>query len=307
MDFATSAISVGVLVALCIPGYILIKTKLLTTKAIPVLVSVLLYVNQPFLTLYTFQTKVFEESLLYNMGMVLLLALLTQLIMLVLARTVFLIDKNNLPRARAYSYTSSFANVGFMGIPMAQVLLPNSPEALLYIAIYVCAFNLIAWTLGIYLLSGNKKYISIKKAIFNPPTVMLIIALPMFFCSYQLPQEVLNPIRYLAEMNTPLSMIILGMRLGDIRFLQLFKGLGVYVSCVLKLVVAPLIIYALMLPFGLDKTVMVTMYMLTAMPAASMSLLTAEKYGGDVEAASKSILLTTLFSIVSVPVMLLLL
>ena len=110
----------------------------------------------------------------------------------------------------------------------------------------------------------------------------------------------------MAIMNTPLAMVVLGMRFALVRFRDMFKGASVYLVSFLKLVVTPLIVYLVLLPFKLDKILVMTMVIVSAMPTANMVLMMAEKFGGDTEAAAKSIMNTTVFSILILPLVMLL-
>lgn len=306
MDFSTTALSVLSLCLMALPGFILIKLKMLKAEYIAVLAIVLLYVNQPFITLNAFLSKTYEQSLLANMGIVLAFGVFSQIIVLFIAKIIFTLDKKNRPRANAYAYASAIGNAGFMGIPVVAVLLPNNAEAILYVSIFLVSFNLVCWTLGVYVLTGDKKYISLKKAILNPPIIAMIIALPIFFLKVKMPSFLMQPINFIAEMNTPLAMIILGMRFATIRFRELFLGIGMYVSSFIKLIFTPLLVYVCMLPFNLSTTLTQVLLILSAMPAANMVLIMAEKFEGDTTSATKAVLNSTFLCIITVPLILLL-
>ena len=107
-----------------------------------------------------------------------------------------------------------------------------------------------------------------------------------------------SAVGYLADMTLPLSMIILGIRLADIKFSSLFTDGKVYVACALKLVASPLmafaVVFALVRLFpALDRSVAITIYIVMAMPSASLGLTFAEMFDGDRESAVRSTLLTT--------------
>lgn len=305
MGFATTALSVASLLLLAIPGFVLIKTKLVKSEAISILVVVLLYVCQPFITMNAFLSKEFETNLLTNMGIVILVAILTQILFLFMSKIIFRCDKNKL-RGNAYSFASALGNVGFMGIPVISVLLPNNAEALLYVAIYMTVFNIISWTLGVYVLTEEKKYISIKKAIINPPIIAMIIALPFFFTNFHLPEFIMQPIGFFADMNTPIAMLILGMRFANIKFKELISGWGVYLSSFIKLAITPIAVYLIMMPFKISLTLRTVIVIISAMPSANMVLMMAERFDGDSVAATKAVLHSTILSIITIPLIMML-
>lgn len=186
---------------------------------------------------------------------------------------------------------------------------------LIYTAVFILGFNIASWTLGVYTITGDKKHISLRKALLNPPTAALVVALPLFFFKSYIPSDVLTPlssgIGYLSDMTLPLSMIILGIRLADIKFKVLLTDVKVYIVCLIKLVAAPLIcfgiMYLLKLVFpALDKSIIVTAYIVIAMPSASLTLTFAEMFDGDRATAVKTTILTTLLSVITIPLLMLL-
>ena len=164
-------------------------------------------------------------------------------------------------------------------------------------------------------MTGDKKNISFRRALLNPPTAALVVALPLFFFKSYIPHDVIVPVSsavgYLADMTLPLSMIILGIRLADIKFSSLFTDGKVYVACALKLVASPLLAFAVCFALvrlfpALDRSVAITIYIVMAMPSASLGLTFAEMFDGDRESAVRSTLLTTLFSVITIPLLMLL-
>ena len=120
----------------------------------------------------------------------------------------------------------------------------------------------------------------------------------------------MTPISYLGNMTLPLSMIILGVRLADMKPVLLVNNWRVYVASVLKLVVSPLLSLGVLLlvdlVFPLDRFVIIALYIIAAMPTASSALNFAEMYGGDCETAAASTLMSTILCIATIPVLMLL-
>lgn len=351
VDFLTSVISVGIMIALAVPGFILKRKNMLPDKAVAALVAVLIYVSQPFMTIDSFLEKDYQPQLLGGMGISFVLSLAFHMLVYFMAKAVFAFfpdkprstasigesvsekeaaenpegkeangpelyaQRNIEAEKRICVITSFMGNVGFMGIPVMKALFPQSPEMLIYTAVFILGFNIASWTLGVYTITGDKKHISLRKALLNPPTAALVVALPLFFFKSYIPADVLTPVAsgigYLSDMTLPLSMIILGIRLADIKFKLLFTDVKVYVVCLIKLVVAPLIcfgiMYLLKLAFpALEKSVIVTAYIVIAMPSASLTLTFAEMFDGDRATAVKTTILTTILSVITIPLLMLL-
>ncbi len=342
MGFSTTAVSVLLLVAMAVPGYLLIKTKMLPQKAITYLSVLLLYVSQPFLSIRSFLEVSYTPQLAVNLAIVFGVSLAGQAVVfgvmwLVLRRrfddpqqTAELIRdgfiggdsytaepalKAAVARSvsgranRAMVLASAFGNVGFFGVPVLQFLFPDAHDAIAYSAVFIVTLNLMSWTVGSYLLTGDKKHVSLKRALINPQTVTLVISLPLFFAGVSagdLPDTINTVIGYLADMTAPLCMIILGMRFALAPVVQLFTDFRVYVASFIKTLVFPLLIYVVLMPFQMEEMLRVSLVLLSGMPAATINLNLAELYGADQKTAANSILMSTVLSIVTIPLLMLL-
>ncbi len=309
MNFLATFINVVTIVVLAVPGFVLRKCKLFPEKAASILAVLLLYVSQPFLMMSSIFNKPFDAAMLPNFAWVLGFAVALQLAVYFVSLLCFSRDKNEAAR-RAAVASSYLGNVGFMGIPVMEMLFPGNDDMILYTVVYNIAFNAMTWTLGVYAITGEKKRINPLKIILNPPTIAVIIALPFFFCNVAIPEQVMTPISYLGDMTLPLSMIILGVRLADMHPLRLVNDVRVYVVAALKLIVSPLLSLGIMLlvdlVFPLDRFVIIALFIIGAMPTASSALNFAEMFGGDRETAAASTLMNTLLCIVTIPILMLL-
>ena len=306
MNFLATFINVVTIVVLAVPGYALRKTKLFPDKAASVLAVLLLYISQPFLMMSSIFNKPFDPAMLPRFAWVLGFAVVLQLAVYFVSRLCFAKDKNEAAK-RAAVASSYLGNVGFMGIPVMEMLFPGNDEMILYTVVYNIAFNAMTWTLGVYAITGEKKRINPLKIILNPPTIAVLIALPFFFCNVTIPEQVMSPISYLGDMTLPLSMIILGVRLADMRPLRLVNDVRVYAVAGLKLIISPLLSLGIMLlvdlVFPLDRFVVIALFIIGAMPTASSALNFAEMYGGDKETAAAATLMNTLLCIVTIPIL----
>ena len=309
MDFLSTFINVLIIVVLAVPGFFLRRAKLFPDKAASVLATLLLYIAQPFLMMASLLGKQFRPEMLPGFGWVILFAVSLQLLVYFIARLAFSRDKDK-AAARAAVASSYLGNVGFMGIPVMQMLFPGNDELVLYTVIYNIAFNAMAWTLGVYAVTGEKRHVSPLKILINPPTIAVIAALPFFFCSLPIPEQVMTPIQYLGDMTLPLSMIILGVRLADMPIRALVCNVRVYAVSAIKLIVSPLaglgVMLLLRLVFPIESSVIIALFIIGAMPTASSALNFAEMYGGDCETAAASTLMSTVLCIATIPVLMLL-
>ena len=331
MIFLTTFVSVAIMVALALPGFILRKKNMLPEKAVATLVAVLIYASQPFLTISSFLNKDYDPQLLINMAITFGFSMAVHIIVFFIARLIFSCfrakrkegesdeeyesrrvfnDKQN----RIGTVTSFMGNIGFMGIPVMKLLFPDKPEMLIYTAVFMVGFNISAWTLGVFAITGDKKNISLKSAFLNPAVATLSIALLLFFFKQYIPEKVLEPITtgitYLAEMTLPLSMIIIGIRLADMKAVTLLTSPKTYLACSMKLLIAPMITLGLGLLVKLifpelSATVIKTIFICMAMPSAAMNLSFAEMFDGDREMAVRNVLLSTILSVLTIALMML--
>ena len=309
MNFLSTLISVVVLVVVAVPGFLLRKTHILPSGSASVLAALLLFVAQPFLMISSVLNKPFEVSMLDEFGWIALFAIVLQLAVYLIARLVFSGCKEEATR-RACVACSYLGNVGFMGIPVMQMLFPGNSDLILYTVIYNIVFNAMAWTLGVYAVTGDRRKVRPLKILLNPPTIAVLVALPFFFCNVTIPEDVLTPIGYLGDMTLPLSMLILGIRLADMPVRAMFCNLRVYVVAAVKLVVCPLLSFGVLMLVGLlvpvSPYVIIALFVIAAMPSASSALNFAEMYGGDCETAAAATLTNTLLCVLTIPVLMLL-
>ena len=178
MNFFSVFTSVFTLVVLIVPGYLLARFRMIPESLAKGLSTLLLYVCQPMLTFMSFQKTAYSSEIAVNMLIVAGVALAAHLVMIAV---VFLIFRRKTDaRYRVVQFSAVFGNCGFMGLPFLQALFPDAPETLIYGAVIVAVFNFLNWTVGVALLTGEKKHMKITRALFNPTSVALFISLPLF-------------------------------------------------------------------------------------------------------------------------------
>ena len=305
--FATTFFSILILVAFAIPGFV--GRRLGKIKDVGALVFVLSYVAQPFLVISSMQSVPLSAENTAKLGITALLALVAQLVVVGLSVLAFGWNKQSF--AKAYALSATFGNCGFMGIPLMQNLIAEgllAPDALICTTAFIVVFNLLTWTLGSFLLTGQKRYMSVKNCLFNPPTITaLFVAIPLYFAGVALPDWAMRGVDLLGNMSAPVSLFILGVRLADMDIKALVSDKSAYLSSAIKLVIAPLVTLAIMLPFRtlIGETVITVMYISMAMPSASTVLMLSELYNvkGAPAAASRVQSISTLLSVITVPIM----
>lgn len=298
-----------------LPGYILRKAKILKDGAVDALVSILLYGCMPMILLSSFldQTEAPTAQTAAQMGLCFLFALTAHFLVFFIAKLIFIKWKNQ-ENASAYVIAATFTNCGYLGIPFVKMLIPN-PQAVLFAVVNNVAFNMLIWTLGIYSLTGDKSAISLKKAFINPSILPLFIALPLYFIpsiNVISGTAIATAMRLLADMSAPLSMIIVGIRFADMGAREAFKGAGNYLACFVRLFVAPCVVLAAafalkQIPYiGQSGYLFLSVPLIQmCMPAGATLVVFAEKTNRAKVEATRVFLTTTIFSIISIPIMVL--
>lgn len=300
LSFFTVFYNVGILVALGIPGFILKKSGLVEERAQKSLVAILLFVCQPMLIIKSFQAREYSSGMLLHLAIALGVSVVIHAVMYIISRFAFPYLK---AENRIHSFSTVFSNSSYLGIPLLAVLFKDNPEALVYASVYGIAFSLLVWTLGIYVVTGKKEFISVKKGIINPPTLTLFIALPLFFFGISLPSEIMKGVAFLGDMSTPLSMIIIGIRLADVKLELFYKSLKSYLASALRLIVSPLIMITVLVLFANKQNAVLfqSLVILSSMPVAFTTVLFAERTGADSNTAAVNVTVSTVLSLITIP------
>lgn len=292
------------LVALCLPGFFLTKANVLKEEHIKGFAVFLLYVCSPALSIYSFQQAECNMEILINIGILLLVTTFMQVLIMGIGFLINIKTYKIDGVSRVATVAAAFGNVGFFGVPILQALLPDHPEAMVYSAVMSVMMNLIGWTLGMFMMSGDRKHVSVKNFLINPTTLCLLIALPLFFTNTSLPKPVMNFVEFFSKMSTPTAMTVLGMRLAFVKFRDLMDYRQV-VAIFLKLIALPLITFGIMYALPVDETLKISTYILSCMPPAAITLNFAELSNTSPKTAANIVVVGSLLVAITLPVLLL--
>lgn len=302
--------NVVLFVALAVPGYLLVKTKMLNSAHSGVLSKLLMYVGMPFLILSgTVNNISFSKELIITVALVAVIGIAFTFAMFFVSRPVSAMEKNEKTNGMM-RFCMTFSNNGFLGIPLAVAVFGANSPVMTVLVILNIITNILMYTLGVYLVSGDKSKISLKKAFLNPVLIAFVIGiiLNLLKVNTYVP-EISTFSSHFSGLVTPLSMTILGMKMAEIKFVSLFKSWRMYYVCALKLILFPCVIVALLLVakrFGasmFDANVILGFFIAFAMPTAGLASTFADGFGGDTENAVSMTLGTTVLSILTIPVL----
>lgn len=226
------------------------------------------------------------------------LGLSSAFILLSILAGLMLFSRRDQKRRAALANLLGFSNCGFMGYP---IILAVNPDWMIYAVAYNVSYTLITWTLGVSLYRGLKN-LSLKKALLNPNVIAALTGFALFCANVTLPQIPAELLSMLGGLTTPLTMLLIGTRMVGLRMHD-FKDVDYHLSAFMRLVVLPVLVFLAMKVIPAAPQVAGTLLLLTAMPCATVSAMQAELYDGDAVFASRAIAYSTLLSVLTVPVL----
>ena len=206
-------------------------------------------------------------------------------------------------RWRMLAIAGVSGNTGFFGLPIINALFSGMPEAAAYSCMFCVSLNILAWTVGVFTLTGDRKYISFRAAFLNPTVIAVVIGLVLYFAGAKnwLPDLIRGGIKTVGGMSTPLCLFILGIRLATMDLKKLFTQPFVYAIAAVKLVLFPLFCFAVALLIPYSAVFRASMLILGATPCASVILNLAEMHNSGQSLAANCALLSTLLSVITIP------
>jgi predicted permease len=189
-----------------------------------------------------------------------------------------------------------------MGFPVMEALFGG--ESVFRTSVYNIAFQVLAFSVGMALLGWDTgKGAKLKlKAVINPNIVSALLGLAFFFLGWSLPAPVHSAISRIGDITTPLSMVFIGATLSKASSLKLLLDWRLWATSLYRVIAAPLLVYAALRPsLGASGFPIEVPVMIAAMPAAANTAILAEESGADAETASMLVTLSTLISLLTIP------
>ena len=295
-NFILIAQQVLVLFILIAVGFACGKLGVITEHASKKMTDIVLYVVTPCVMVNAFQREFSFELL----GLIFLAAGVAAAILTVSILLVKLVfhDRDD-ARRKVLQFAVVFSNCGFMSLPLQHELLGE--DGMFFGSIFVAIFNVFCWTYGLVDMSGDKKQLSIKRLALNPGIIGVLLALILFACHVELPVFIAQPVKHLANLNTPLPMLIIGFYLSNADFKRAFSDLGAYIAMAIRLLVIPVAVLFAMAPFGLNSKLVIAFVIACSAPTAATTTMFAAKFDRDVELSVSVVAASTLLSIVTMP------
>ena len=295
--FLSVILEVAVILILIVIGYFTVKKGMFTKESVGSITSFLLYIVTPCLIVSSFLSA--ESGKLDGWTLLLAAVLPALSIVISIALSYLFFRKEPSGRRRVLRFSMIFCNVGFMGIPLVEGIVGS--EGVLYGSFFIAVFNIFCWTYGYVMMGGGK--VRLKALLLNPGVIGLVIGLPLYLLDVPVPALFVEPVELISALNTPLAMIVVGGYIAQVKLRAFVSDLAVYKMAVLRLVVAPLLYLALVWLLRPDETLLMSTVIQAATPVAANCVLFAVQYDSDAELASKSVAVSTALSVVTIPLL----
>ena len=200
-----------------------------------------------------------------------------------------------------YQFMTIFSNIGFMGYPVIQSIFGD--EALFFASICNLVFNLVCYSYGVYLISGSGKLSFDFKQLINPGIIFSIIAVIIYLTKYQMPQIIGETSDLIGSITTPLAMMIIGSSLAEIPIKEVLNDIRIYPYTIIKQILMPILFWWVLKFIIQDPVILGVLVILIAMPVGSIAIMFCNQFEGNTTLASKSIFITTLASVFTIPIL----
>ena len=291
----------GTIVIILILGFALGKFKLISPKTNKDLVNLLLTVFMPaslFLAFPSSYNDATSSLFLSGLGA----GFLVMFAVIVLSRLIFnsKFCKKEKERSAA-QFALIFNNATFLGYPI--IASTFGEQGIIPYCGFIIAFNIALFSYGVYLFKRKLDLKLVLGVLTNPNIIAVVLGVIVFLTSFQVPSFVKDAIQFTGNATTALSIICVGYMLSNAKFLKLIKKWRLILTAAIQLIVGPLVTWVLLSVLQFPQEVIVVCTLIQALPTATSLGLFASKYGGDETEASELVTISTLLSIVTMPIM----
>lgn len=299
---------IAVLAILVVVGIIATKARIITEGAKKGIADIVFDVTLPLLIITTFARIDMTPEIMFNSGLVFLFAYFALAVMYGIGDlSAWIMHLRGNQRAVFINH-HMFGNIVFLGFPLMDALFPGG-EGLLYAAVFQLASNSVMWTFGVWVFlkgKGGKKK-DVWKNMLNPNTIAFFAGLLIMFFNVKFPDVIYEPLHGLGKSTIYLSMLYIGAMLVQTRVRGILKKPHVFLLTFNKLLLVPVILaitinlltYLLFPGFGdIARKVVI---LEASMPCMATIVVMANKFGSDDSLATENVFVSTIFSIISIP------
>ena len=276
-------------------GFFIRKKGFVNTEGRMNMIDLCLYITLQFNVLHSFLRK-WDWNLFIACGVILLLSIGFNAISVFFSTILY--KKQEINRQKSLKYGTIISNSGFLGNPMVEGIYGS--EGLLYAALFMLPVRIVMWTIGIAVFLKGRKEKLWKNVLTHPCIVAIYAGVIIMVCGIQFPTFVEKTIVGISGCNTPLSMMLVGMMLAEVKPKGLIDKTMVFYTAI-RLLIIPAVVFAITAFLPIDGMLRGITVIMAGMPAPITTALLSAKYGGDEKYATGMIFLSTISSLITLP------
>lgn len=286
------------LFCMILAGCICSKTGAIKVEAKKGFSDLLLYLVVPAMVVHSYMTE-FDEKILANLVLTLIWSTIALVIGIVVAMVATAKMKGS--DKPIICFAGMFSNAAYMGFPLIQALF--GAEGLMYASVFVTVFNILLWTVGYSVVTKTTDLKAILKTIGTSPVILsVILGLILYLGQIPVPEVIAEPVRLIGNINTPLAMIITGMIIGTSDLKKMVGNPMIWYVTLIRMVLVPAICFVVFRVIGAGSMVAEVVLLLEACPCAAITSVFAVQYGYHEDLAAGTVVVSTLLSIVTLPI-----
>lgn len=274
------------------------KTGLVTEKGSAELSNITLYLVIPFVVLTSFQID-FDTNIFHGIVITFVLGIIAHGLAILLSYV--LVRGRDQDRTALERFSMVYPNCGFMGIPLAQAVLGS--KGVIYITAFIAAQNLFIWSHGVASMQGSFKKESIKEVFKAPVMIATFAGLLCYLLQIKFPALVFRPLKAIADMNTPLAMMISGTAIAQTNLLKTLSKPRIYIMTALRLLIVPFVMFLILIFVPVEKDLKILSLLATSASTAAITTMFAVKFKKDVGYAAELFAISTIAAIATLPLM----
>lgn len=301
MDLSSVIAQMGILFAIIAIGYIAAKRGVFPEGTNRVLAELVIVVTNPCTILYS---ALSSDRALSNRAVLMLTVIAVLGFALLIGVGQILPRLLRAPKQDldVYIFMFTFTNMGFMGFPVIRALYGDG--AIFYASIFNLVFQFVVYTYGASLLApktGRKRFS--WKVLFSPIILASVFGYVCYLTGLHLPEPVTQGLGMVSGVTSPVCMLVIGIALASVPLGKVFTNWRLYVGCFVRMILLPVCVYFALRGL-IDNPLMLGIpVVMLGMPVATLSTIFCARYEKNQDLAASGVFLSTLFSFVTIPLL----
>lgn len=304
MDYFIALNQILILFLLIGVGFFCRRAGILTESSVSSLSKFLLHICIPAMIIYSMQIP-FTGELLQNAGLLIVAALGYYAVSLAVAWFAPVLLRAKHEEYGVFRFMLVFSNAMFMGFPVLSMIF--GPEAIFYAAVFNIPFTILAYSVGIWLLTahggGEGRPVFQPKMLLNAAFLSTFVGLALFLTSSTIPDPINGSLALLDSVTTPLSLVVTGGFLAQLDLSKIFGNVRQYFVAGIRLLILPGLMYVIFAPFIANPLILGVVVVTAGMPAATNTVMLASEHRVHPDIAAQGVFITTLMSVFTLPLL----